>query len=327
MTGADWRPRATFNTLRARAQLYAQLREFFAARGVLEVSTPVLSSAATVDLHIHSWQADSSCFGSRWLHTSPEFAMKRLLAAGSGPIFQVCPVFRADEAGRLHNPEFTLLEWYQPGFDHHQLMDEVEALVASLVPAAAQDGPAERLSYRDAVLREADIDPFTASPESLCACLLEHGIPIPANVSASEAQDRDFWLDLLMGLQVGPRLGQSGLTFIYDYPPSQAALSRVRQDSPAVAERFELYWQGVELANGFRELADETEQRRRFEGDRERRRQRGLATPPADDRLLAALAAGFPDCAGVALGLDRLLMLGLGLASVEETLAFPIDRA
>jgi elongation factor P--(R)-beta-lysine ligase len=327
MTRADWHPRATFETQRSRAHLYAQLREFFAARGVLEVSTPVLSCAATVDLHIHSWQADSSGFGRHWLHTSPEFAMKRLLAAGSGSIYQVCPVFRADEVGRLHNPEFTMLEWYRPGLDHHPLMDEVEALVACLAPMSVEQGQTERLSYRDAVLREAGIDPFTATPESLCSCLLEHGIPAPASLTPAEAQDRDFWLDLLMGLQVGPRLGQSGLTFIYDYPPSQAALSRIRQDSPAVAERFELYWQGVELANGFHELADAGEQRRRFESDLERRRQRGLVMPPADDRLLAALAAGLPDCAGVALGLDRLLMLKLGLASVEETMAFPIDRA
>ncbi len=327
MSDAIWRPRATHDALRARAQLNARLREFFAQRGVLEVSTPILSSAATVDPHIHSWVAQSSILGQRWLQTSPEFAMKRLLAAGSGPIYQVCPVFREDELGRLHNPEFTMLEWYRPGYDHHQLMDEVESLVTALVPDGMLSGRAERLSYRDAMLREAGIDPFVTSAEGLCACLLEWGIPVPPNVTDEESNNPDFWLDLLMALKVGPNLGQSGLTFIYDYPCSQAALARIRLDKPPVAERFELYWQGVELANGFHELSDADEQRRRFESDQSLRRSRGLSVPPMDQRLLEALVTGLPDCAGVAMGLDRLLMLALGLTTVDETLAFPIDRA
>ncbi len=327
MTNANWRPRATIDTLRARAQLYARVRAFFAACDVLEVNTPVLSAAATVDIHIHSWQAESGVFGRRWLQTSPEFPMKRLLAAGSGPIFQICPVFREDELGRLHNPEFSMLEWYRPGFDHHRLMDEVEALVQAVLPDHGLTQAAERLPYREAVMREAGVDPFGADARQLTDCLKRHAISLPTRVTSEESVDPDFWLDLLMGMVVGPRLGQAGLTFVYDYPASQAALSRIRSSEPKVAERFELYWKGVELANGFHELNDAAEQRRRFEQDQARRRSRGLLIPPFDENLLAALEAGLPDCAGVAMGLDRLLMLALNLDSVSETLAFPFDRA
>ncbi len=324
---SDWRPRATFDTLRARAQLYARIRSFLDSRGVLEVDTPMLSAAATVDLHIHSWHAESSVYGRRWLHTSPEFPMKRLLAAGSGPIYQISRVFRDDEFGHLHNPEFTLLEWYRPGFDHHDLMDEVEALVQTVLPDRGLTQPAERLSYREAVMREAGVDPFVANVQQLTDCLKRHAIPLPASITSEESADLDFWLDLLMGMVAGPKLGQTGLTFIYDYPASQAALARVRPGNPPTAERFELYWKGVELANGFHELGDATEQRRRFEQDQTRRRARGQTVPPMDENLLVALKAGLPDCAGVALGLDRLLMLALNLDSVSETLAFPFDRA
>ncbi|MGH8454068.1 MAG: EF-P lysine aminoacylase EpmA [Nevskiales bacterium] len=319
---------ASLDTLRARAQLYARVRAFFAGRGVLEVDTPRLSAAATVDPNIHSWLAESTVFGCRWLHTSPEFPMKRLLAAGSGPIYQICHVFREDELGRLHNPEFTMLEWYRPGFDHHRLMDEMEALLVTLLPAGRLAQQVERLTYREAVLREAGIDPFTTGASELRNCLeRQHDVPVPANVTAEEAVDTDFWLDLLMGMVVGPRLGQSRLTFIYDYPASQAALARIRPETPPVAERFELYWRGVELANGFHELGDAAEQRRRFIADQARRRARGQVIPPLDENLLAALEAGLPDCAGVALGLDRLLMLALNLDSVSDTLTFPFDCA
>jgi lysyl-tRNA synthetase class 2 len=314
-------------TLRARAELYARVRAFFAARDVLEVQTPVLSTAAAVDIHIHSWTAHSITLGSRWLQTSPEFAMKRLLAAGSGPVYQICPVFREDEPGRQHNPEFTMLEWYRPGFDHHRLMDEVEALVAAVSSDHASLAAFERIAYRDAVLREAEIDPLTTGPDELRRCAERNGIPLPAGITAAESADRDFWLDLLMGLWVGPKLGAERPTFIHDYPASQAALARIRPGDPAVAERFELYWRGVELANGFHELGDASEQRRRFEQDQARRHTRGQVIPPMDEKLLAALDYGLPECAGVALGLDRLLMLMLGLDSVAETQAFPFDRA
>jgi lysyl-tRNA synthetase class 2 len=322
----NWKPSATLEVMRARAALLARIRAFFAERGVLEVDTPMLSAAATVDPNIHSWTAISASCGQRWLHASPEFPLKRLLAAGSGPICQISHVFRDGEQGRLHNPEFTLLEWYRPGFDHHRLMDEVEALLISVLPQALAAG-ADRLTYRAAVIRETGLDPFASDASGLRRGLSDLGVPEPEGLSVRESQDRDFWLDLLMGSVVGPRLGHTRPCFIYDYPASQAALARIRAEDLPVAERFELYWRGVELANGFHELGDAVEQRRRFEADQARRQSRGLPVPPMDENLLRALEAGLPDCAGVALGLDRLLMLDLGLDSVTEVLAFPFDRA
>lgn len=312
MNGAtqNWRPSASIETLKARAELYGSVRVFFSARGVMEVATPVLSAHATVDRHIDSYAA-----GERWLQTSPEFAMKRLLCAGSGPIYQICPVFRREESGRHHNPEFTMLEWYRPGFDHHRLMDEVEALLHA-VGAPAQRY--ERLAYRAAFLRHTGLDPFAASLATLRAAARFDGD------AGAQAEERDFWLDLIMSATVGPALGREGPVFLYDFPASQAALAQVRGE---VAERFELFWQGIELANGFHELADADEQRRRFEADQAWRRAHGQAVPPYDRHLIAALAQGLPDCAGVALGLDRLLMLLRGLPDVAATMAFAGDRA
>ena len=315
---SDWKPRADTAVLRARAGLYAAIRGYFSQAGVLEVETPLLSAAATVDPHIDSFRT----VDGRWLHTSPEFAMKRLLAAGSGPIYQIARVFRQEEAGRHHNPEFTLLEWYRPGWDHLRLMDEVEALLrAAGAPGA---GAWERLGYREAFLRHAGLDPFEAPlPQLRQACA--EAMTLDAGLLASE--DRDLFLDLLMSARVGPRLGQAAPAFLYDFPASQAALARVRPGTPPLAERFELFWHGIELANGFHELTDAAEQQRRFEQDRARRLAQGREAPPYDAHLIAALAAGLPPCAGVALGLDRLLMLLHGLPSVPDTLAFDWARA
>ena len=319
MASTDWQPVASLETQRARAALLTRVRDFFAERRVLEVQTPLLSGAGTVDPNIDSWGTESAVFGPRWLQTSPEFAMKRLLAAGSGPIYQIAQVFRDGERGRWHNPEFTMLEWYRPGFTLRQLMEEVAVLVAPELDA--HDG--EFITYREAMRREASVDPFTAGVDELRDCLVARAVPIPGD---SET-DGDFWLDLVMAEVVGPKLGSRQLCFVHDYPASQAALAKLKPGTPAVAERFELYWKGVELANGFNELTDAFEQRRRFAADRERRLAHGQPAPLADERLLGALEAGLPDCAGVALGLDRLLMLRLGLASVADTLAFPFDRA
>ncbi|MCI0749955.1 MAG: EF-P lysine aminoacylase GenX [Nevskiales bacterium] len=321
--GQNWRPTASLETLRARAQLLSRLRTFFAERGVLEVDTPALSHHATVNRHIESFFVSSPSPVSRlpspiFLHTSPEFAMKRLLAAGSGPIFQLCHVFRAGESGRWHNPEFLMLEWYRPGWDYHRLMDEVESLLA------ATGGPpvCERLTYREAFQREAGFDPFT-SPLSR----LQEGLQAPEPISTDEATDRDFWLDLWMSQVVGPRLGLSAPCLLYDFPASQAALARIRTGNPPVAERFELFWKGIELANGFHELTDAAEQAARFEQDLDWRRSRSRPTPPADAHLLAALRAGMPDGAGVALGVDRLLALLLGLPAVAQAMSFAGGRA
>lgn len=316
---AAWRPTAAREALALRAALLERLRAFFAERGVLEVETPVLLAGATSDPHIESLRTDIAGVGRRFLHTSPEFAMKRLLAAGVGDVYQICKVFRDGERGSRHNVEFTLLEWYRVGFDHHALMDEVaEFLHRMLGPTRAA---AERLSFREAVERHAGIDPFNASVEECARCLAREGVAAPAG------GDRDALIDLIVGEVVGPRLGWQGPTFVCDYPAHRAALARVRAGEPPVAERFEVYVEGVELANGFHELSDAGEQRRRFELDLRERARLGRTEVPLDEHLLAALAAGLPDCAGVALGFDRLVMIAAGARGIDEVIAFTTDRA
>ncbi len=327
MTGfSTWHPAATLAILQARAELLAKIRAFFRQVGVLEVETPACSFHAATDSALASFRIDYTGPGAPpgrglYLHTSPEFAMKRLLAAGSGPIYQICKVFRDGERGRLHHPEFSLLEWYRPGFDHLRLMDEVAALVNAVLP---EPRPVERLSYGEAFRRYLAIDPHRLSADELRACAKSQGI---AGVDDLDLEGRDAWLDLLLSHCIEPRLGRGALCFLYDYPASQAALARVRPGEPPLAERFELYIEGLELANGFHELADAAEQRRRFERDLQRRRMAGKPAVPLDENLLAALEKGLPDCAGVALGLDRLLMVITQAAHIDQVLAFPIERA
>lgn len=318
----EWRPTATIENLRLRGRVLASIRAFFAERGVLEVETPVLSTATATDPHLDSlvtrYTGPGAAAGlTLYLQTSPEFAMKRLLAAGSGPIYQLGKAFRNGEAGRRHNPEFTLLEWYRPGFDLRALMDEVEALIASLLGTPA----AERLSYAEAFIRHAGIDPHAATAVELkrLAALKKLG----ESLDLSD-EDKDGWLDLLLTHLVEPHLGKERPVFIFDYPPSQAALARIRPGNPSVAERFELYIDGIELANGYHELGDAREQRCRFEADRERRRIAGLPGTPIDERLLAALEHGLPDCSGVALGIDRLVMIAAQAQTLNEAMAFPL---
>jgi lysyl-tRNA synthetase class 2 len=322
-----WRPSATHQTLRERAELYGSVRSFFAARKVLEVETPILSRYATVDRHIDSFLATSPHASPLtphgYLHTSPEFAMKRLLAAGSGPIYQIARVFRRDEQGRHHNPEFTMLEWYRPGFDHHALMAEL----AELLAACGVQGEVTRLSYREAFERYAGFDPHALDAAELRERWTARDMVGIEGLSAAELGDADFWLDLLMSHVVGPQLGMSAPQFIYDFPATQAALSRVRPGTPPLAERFELFWRGIELANGFHELTDAVEQQRRFVADQQARKTLGRGVPPYDAHLIDALEHGMPPCAGVAVGLDRLLMLKLGLSSLDQVLAFAADRA
>lgn len=325
----DWRPTADLAVLRLRADLLAQIRAFFAARGVLEVETPVLSAAALTDPHLASFSTVYAGPGTRYgqtlyLHTSPEFPMKRLLAAGSGCIYQIARVFRDGEAGRRHNPEFTLLEWYRVGFDHQRLMSEVAELVTMLLAGRLALAGPERLSYGALFQHYLGLNPHQANVAELAACAVEHGVPIPPGMPADEA---DPWLDLLLTHCIEPQLGFGRLTFVYDYPVSQAALARLRPGNPPVGERFELYVNGIELANGFHELGDAAEQRRRFEQENQARQVQRLPTMPLDERLLAALAAGLPDCAGVALGLDRLVMLAAGKTSIQEVITFPIENA
>jgi len=299
--------------LEDRARLLAAVRGFFAQRGVLEVVTPVLGRAADPEPEIQPFRV-AAPEGDRYLQTSPEFHMKRLLAAGSGPIYQISHAFRAGEAGRRHNPEFLLLEWYWPGFDHFRLMDEVADLVNQVLGRSL---PVERIAYRKLFLEHLDLDPLAADEATLAATARRLGFDV-AGLSG-----RDAWLELLMAMVIEPELGRGRLTFVHGYPASQAALARLDPDDPRVARRFELYLEGVELANGYHELADAAEQRARFEAHNAERRRRGLPVLPLDEALLAALAQGLPDCAGVALGLDRLLMLSRGADRLDAVLEFP----
>lgn len=323
MSADDWRPAADCETLRLRARMLREIHGYFAEQGVMEVETPILAQAAVTDVHLASLTTQIAGGGAYYLQTSPEFAMKRLLAAGSGDIYQIARVFRDGERGALHNPEFTLIEWYRIGFGTDALMDDVARLITRLLAPHRPLALPERLTYRAAVRSIAGVDPLTASVEELHGCLREHGVsmPVPA------PQERDDCLDLLISTVVGPRLGAGRLTFIRDYPASQAALARLKTGDPAVAERFELYVDGIELANGFHELGDAAEQRRRFERDLAQRRARALPAPPLDERLLAALASGLPDCAGVAVGFDRVVMCAAGARGIDQVIAFPSDRA
>jgi elongation factor P--(R)-beta-lysine ligase len=290
----------------------------------MEVDTPVVVNAPVTDVHIHSAEVrfpDAS--GRYYLHTSPEFAMKRLLASGSGDIYQICHVARGLERGRQHNAEFTLVEWYRIGFSLEQLMHEVEALARHVLGDRADSLRSERVSYAEAFQSTLQIDPLTAPIASLRSLAIDAGF-----VSAELANAaRDELLEFLMGAVIGPQLGRGALTFVHRYPASQAALARLDPVDARCALRFELYGEGMELANGFHELASCSEQRARFEHDLAERRRRGLPADGPDENLLTALAAGLPDCAGVALGFDRLVMLAAGATHIDEVLPFPIERA
>lgn len=329
-TNSDWQPTATLDILKLRARMLERIRAFFSERGVLEVETPILSSAAATDPALASlatrYTGPLFPHGQTfYLHTSPEFPMKRLLAAGSGSIYQICKVFRDGECGRLHNPEFTMLEWYRVGFDHHRLMDETGELVMQLLASSLSLQTPEKLTYREAFQRHADLDPHTATAAEFARAAERHHINVPRDLL--EHNDLAIWRDLLLTHVVEPRLGRGQLTFIYDYPASQASLARVQPGDPPLAARFELYLNGVELANGFYELADADEQRMRFERQQHARTASGLPAVPMDAHLLDALGHGLPECAGVALGFDRLVLLAAGAKSIQQVTAFPIDRA
>jgi lysyl-tRNA synthetase class 2 len=398
----DFRPTADWEHLRLRAAMLHRLREFFDSRGFLEVETPILSADTVVDRHLDPFCTDVSGARAsrppdlgkmpalrdaggtpalrRWLQTSPEFAMKRMLAAGAGRIYQVARVFRLDELGPLHNPEFTLVEWYQPGEGLDEGMqltgDLCEALLAAgrrpspspspgqrpgeasptgptgqefTEPLALQAGDtgymelaspgrcpglgepcsfgaAERLTYHEAFDRHVGIDPHTADGEQLAAVAKKLGVEAPASLPA---EDRDGWLDLLLVERIQPHLGQERPTLLYDYPASQAALARLRHEAgkPPVAERFELYIGGVEIANGYHELLDPAELRARNSQVNAQRLSDGKPALPEESRLLAAMESGLPPSVGVALGFDRLLMAALGAKTIAEVIAFPFDRA
>ena len=319
----SWQPSATLDNLRARAKLLADLRHFFAERNVLEVETPVLSYATVTNLHVHSIPAFFQMQGSDvkqtyYLQTSPEYAMKRLLAAGSGAIYQISKAFRQGDLGHIHNPEFTMLEWYRPGYDHHQLMDEMDVMLQQVFYFL----PAERQTYQTLFEKHLGINPHTATVMTLVDCAKQQGIDF-----SGELTEKDAWLDLLWTHVIEPRVGQTCPLFLYDFPASQAALAKIRTEDHLVASRFEVYYQGIELANGFHELQDAVEQERRFEEDRQLRRTAQLPDIHIDQLFLAALKNGFPDCAGVAVGIDRLIMLALNKKNLADVLSFSFERA
>ena len=317
MTSYNWRPSASMDSLRARAKILAQIRAFFDTRGYLEVETPVMARFGITDVYLANIKAlfrgQSYC-----LQTSPEYHMKRLLAAGSGPIFQLARVFRDDELGRWHNPEFTLLEWYQLGIDHHELMYEVDALLQQVFGCA----PMIKKTYQHAFMEICNIDPMVASAHQLKKTLTHFDLD---DVLPAEEEDCDQYLFLLMSHVVEPALAkESSPVAVFNFPVSQAALAQINN---GIAERFEVYYQGVELANGFHELTDVLAQQGRFNQDIAKRSAQGLEQSVPDEYLLEALRHGLPSCSGVALGVDRLLSLALNQSSIAETLAFDFSRA
>ncbi|CBJ79683.1 putative lysyl-tRNA synthetase with Class II aaRS and biotin synthetase domains [Xenorhabdus bovienii str. Jollieti] len=316
----DWQPSAPIANLLKRAKILAEIRRFFADRGVLEVETPTMGQATITDIHLVPFQTRFVGPGAAdgltlYLMTSPEYHMKRLLTAGSGSIYQMGRSFRNEEAGRHHNPEFTMLEWYRPHYDMYRLMNEVDDLLQQILECES----AESLSYQQVFIRYLEIDPLTASKEKL----REVAAKLDLSNIADQEEDRDTLLQLLFTMGVETHIGLEKPTFIYHFPASQASLAEISKEDHRVAERFEVYFKGMELANGFRELTDSHEQRLRFVQDNRKREAMGLPVMPIDERLLKALEHGMPECAGVALGVDRLIMLALGAERISEVIAFP----
>lgn len=306
---SQWRPTASVRTLQRRAELLERIRAFFAWRGVIEVQTPILTESGVTDVHIESVATDSP---SGWLRTSPEYFHKRLLAAGFGDLYELGPVFRRGEVGRHHQPEFTLLEWYRVGWSWRQLADEVVELIQHCLGEDSGEWPVRRLSWSDCFLDTLDIDALSAETGEL-----RHLAD-----NAPGGLDRDALLDWLFATRIQPGFDHDTITVVHDYPASQAALACISENDPRVAERFEVFAGSCELANGYHELGDAEEQRTRFEHDNRTRAQKKQLEMPVDQRLLDALASGMPDCSGVALGFDRLLMKALGAASIEQVVSF-----
>jgi elongation factor P--(R)-beta-lysine ligase len=312
-----WQPSASFEILRQRAQILIKIREFFNQRNYLEVETPALARFGVTDVYLDNIKATFR--GQNYcLQTSPEYHMKRLLAAGSGPIYQLARAYRDDELGRWHNPEFTMLEWYQLGIDHHALMEEMDDLLQLVLCCP----PLIKKTYREVFLEICNLDPFLAKLGELQQTLETYNLD---NVLSKNEQDRDQYLFLLMSHVVEPAFANNNTPLaIYNFPPSQAALSKVNK---GVAERFEIYHRGIELANGFHELTDAEIQLARFSQDRILRQQKGLPSSMPDEFLLDALAYGLPPCSGVALGVDRLVALALHQNGLSNVLAFDFSRA
>ncbi len=315
-----WRPYADKRLIKLRAETYIKIRQFMAERNILEVETPVLSHATVTDMQLNSFRSEYSSPQSNsgkilYLQTSPEYAMKRLLASGTGAIYQISRVFRNEEQGKYHNPEFTMLEWYQPGYGHHQLMQELELFLNLFAM-----NHCEKISYGEIFLEHTGLDPHTCDTNELKSMAQQHGL-------STTIEERSVLLDFIFSDKISSTLGDTRPLFVYDYPTCQSALAKLSNTTPEVAERFELFINGMEIANGFHELTDADEQLARFEQDLTLRKKENRPDLPIDHLFLDALKQGLPDCAGVAVGIDRLLMVITGTNDIREVLGFPIERA
>lgn len=323
-----WQSTLTWQNAQKRANILQEIRQFFAERNVVEVETPALSQGTVTDVYLdaltckYNFLADSSSEQSAelFLQTSPEFHMKRLLASGYGCIYQIAKAFRHEESGRYHNPEFTMLEWYRIGFEQFELMSEV----AELLQAVLGGDKALFTSYQDIFIETVSVDPLTATFDELVEVLTKHGKVADWLI---EMTDADLLLQFIFTEIIEPTIGVNEPRFIYDFPIAQASLAKRSIDDPRVAQRFECYFRGIELVNGFNELTDASEQVARFEQDNAKRKQQGLAVKSIDGNFIAALNHGLPQCSGVALGIDRLVMLALDTQEISEVQSFSIERA
>ena len=323
----DWEPSCSMALMRFRAQMLSELRAFFFDKDVMEVETPLLCQGIGTDPNLDFFKFQNTQFlptAPLFLQTSPEFAMKRLLAAGSGSIFQICKAFRNGEAGRFHNPEFTMLEWYRVGFDLQQLMDEIDELLHFLLDRYLPLGKTERITYAAAFREHAGIDPLHFNLAEYIECSRINQLIDAETICGADYQ---MWLDFLFSHLVQPSLSKHSVCMIYDYPACQASLARLKPENPRVAERVEVFINGIELGNGYYELSDAVEQQRRFEKEINERKRKGFPTMGKDQRFLSALTSGLPDCSGMAIGLDRVLMLMAGCTDIKQVLTFPINNA
>ena len=320
-----YQPTCSIDALKARAEMYHKIRQFFAERNVLEVETPVLSQAGVTDVHLASVQVQRHIYGklnTQYLQTSPEFPMKRLLASGSGSIYQICKVFRDDEHGRKHNSEFTMLEWYRPNLDLKALMHETADLLETCLAHRFGEVRPYILSYKHAFQDRLDINPLQATLKQLKETANRVGLNLDLG------DDRLGYMDLLFSHFVEPSLGFDAPVFLTDFPPEMASLAKVKtdEDGELVAARFEVYIEGLELANAYDELLDADVLAGRFDADNVERAQQGLPVIPTDQYLLAALPH-MPECSGIALGIDRLLMVAMNKMKIDQVIAFPAEIA
>ena len=323
----EWRPACSIENLRLRAQVLDNIRRFFSARAVLEVETPLLGFSSGTDPQLDFFTTEycsPPLQRTLFLQTSPEFAMKRLLAAGSGSIFQIGKAFRNGESGRFHNPEFTLLEWYRVGFTLPQLMDEIAELIEVVFYGRRVLNPAQRFSYQAIFQRYTGLNPLEFSYQDYSAYARNNGLPEAVSICG---QDHALWLDFIFSHSVQPHLGENAMCMVYGYPACQSSLARINEDNSQITDRVEVFLNGIELGNGYYELTDAKEQGRRFDKEIAIRQQRQRPIAVKDEHLIAALEAGLPECSGMAIGLDRLLMLLANCASIDDVLNFPVQIA